>query len=562
MVLAGRKGAEQEAGAADVEGGVAVGDGVGEGAAGRRGRDGEIGDGDDDLEVFWFEAHGAHADGGEGPDHEPAEEGGGGVVGVAVELADDVEQVGGGDLTPEQVVGGDGPADERGRAPAQASRRRDEVLLHETEVGVRLADELGDKARRPVGRMLGPARDQIGTRTAYLYLRMSRPVQPDPHAQREREPNRIVAWSEVCGGGRDADGDHLAGLSMNSATASNVAGTGSGSCTRPRITSGSLSPCPVRTLTTVPSGPLPSPASFMRPAMPAAEAGSQKTPSSWASISWAARISASVTLSMRPPDSRAAERAPSLLAGEPILMALATVSGLSKSWPATSGEAPSAWKPSMRGAEPACPAPRHSQKPFQYDVMLPAFPTGRASASGGSPRVSATSKAAVFCPSIRSGFTELTRVTSPSSAAILFESFRAASKFPSIWTIRAPCARTCTALPSAILPAGTTTKHSIPARAALAAAEAAVFPVEAQTQAWLPVAAALLMATVIPRSLNEAVGFMPSNFKNSLAPMRSETLRASIRGVSPSPMVAIASSGISGSHSRYLRTTPCRNTRA
>ncbi len=76
--------------------------------------------------------------------------------------------------------------------------------------------------------------------------------------------------------------------------------------------------------------------------MPAAEAGSQKTPSSWASISWAARISASVTLSMRPPESRAAERAPSLLAGEPILMALATVSGLSKSWPATSGEAPSA----------------------------------------------------------------------------------------------------------------------------------------------------------------------------------------------------------------------------
>src|SRR5215212_9742693 len=270
MVLAGRKGAEQEAGAADVEGGVAVGDGVGEGAAGRRGRDGEIGDGDDDLEVFWFEAHGAHADGGEGPDHEPAEEGGGGVVGVAVELADDVEK----------VVGGDGPADERGRAPAQPPCRRYGVLLNETEVGVRLADEFGHKARRPVGRMLGPARDQVGTSAVYLYLGMGRPVKAYPHAQREREPHRVVAGSEVCGGGGDADGDHLSGLSIRPATASNVAGTGSGSCTRPRITSGSLSPCPVRTLTTVPSGPLPSPASFMRPAIPAAEAGSQKTPSS------------------------------------------------------------------------------------------------------------------------------------------------------------------------------------------------------------------------------------------------------------------------------------------
>src|SRR5215212_3444118 len=170
MVLAGRKGAEQEAGAADVEGGVAVGDGVGEGAAGRRGRDGEIGDGDDDLEVFWFETDGAHADGGEGPDHEPAEEGGGSVVGVAVELADDVEQVGGGDLTPEKLVGGDGPADERGRAPAQSSCRRYGVLLNETEVGVRLTDELGHEARRPVGGMLGAARDQVGTRAANLYL--------------------------------------------------------------------------------------------------------------------------------------------------------------------------------------------------------------------------------------------------------------------------------------------------------------------------------------------------------------------------------------------------------
>src|SRR5215210_8578359 len=136
MVLARREGAEQEAGAADVEGGVAVGDRVWEGAAGRRGRDGEIGDGDDNLEVLRFEAHGANADGGEGSDHQSAEEGRGRVVGVAVELADDVEQVGGGDLTPEQIVGGDRPANERGSTPAQTPRGRDRVLLHETELGV------------------------------------------------------------------------------------------------------------------------------------------------------------------------------------------------------------------------------------------------------------------------------------------------------------------------------------------------------------------------------------------------------------------------------------------
>src|SRR5215210_1386765 len=385
---------------------------------------------------------------------------------MSVQLADDVEEVGGCDLPPEQVVGGYGPADERGRAPTQPPRRRNGVLLHETEVDVRLPYELCHEPGGPVGRMRGPARDEVCPRTEYLNRRVGRSIKPDPHAKRECEPHRVVAGSEVRGRRRDADGDQLTELFINCVTASNVAGTGSGSCTRPRITSGSLSPCPVRTLTTVPSGSLPSPASFMRPAIPAAEAGSQNTPSSRASISWAARISASVTLSIRPPESLAAARAPSPLAGEPILMALATVSGFSKSCPATSGEAPSAWKPSMRGTESECPASRHSRKPFQYEVMFPALPTGRARTSGGPPRTSATSKAAVFWPSIRSGLTEFTSVTSPSSSAIRCESFRATSKLPSIWTIRAPCASTCTALPRAILPAGTTTKHSTPALAA------------------------------------------------------------------------------------------------
>src|ERR687894_767435 len=193
--------------------------------------------------------------------------------------------------------------------------------------------------------------------------------------------------------------------------------------------------------------------------------------------------------------------------------------------------------------------------------MLPALPTGRAIASGGAPSTSQTSKAPVFWPSMRSGFTELTRVTSPRSAAILCEIPSAASKLPSICTISAPCARTCTALPRAIFPAGTTTKHRMPARAAYAAAEAAVFPVEAQTAARLPEATARLMATVIPRSLNEAVGFIPSNFRNRRAPPGGEGGGPRTGGVPPSPMVVTASSGMGGNPPRNRRITPCLNTR-
>src|SRR4051812_1079119 len=82
-------------------------------------------------------------------------------------------------------------------------------------------------------------------------------------------------------------------------------------------------------------------------------------------------------------------------------IALATVSGASTGLPSTSGAAPSAWKPSIRGREP------RSEKPFQYAVTLPALPTGMHSASI-SPSSSRISKLAVFCPSRRNGLTEFT----------------------------------------------------------------------------------------------------------------------------------------------------------
>ena len=54
-----------------------------------------------------------------------------------------------------------------------------------------------------------------------------------------------------------------------------------------------------------------------------------------------------------------ASTASSQRAGLPIRIALATVSGCSTGAPCTIGAAPSAWKPSIRGA---CPI---SEKPFQ-----------------------------------------------------------------------------------------------------------------------------------------------------------------------------------------------------
>ncbi len=67
-------------------------------------------------------------------------------------------------------------------------------------------------------------------------------------------------------------------------------------------------------------------------------------------------------------------------------------------------------------------------------------------------------------------------------------------------------------LPAAILPSGTITAPRTPARAAYAAADADVLPVEAQINARLPCSTAFDTATVMPRSLNEPVGFSASYF--------------------------------------------------
>jgi hypothetical protein len=103
----------------------------------------------------------------------------------------------------------------------------------------------------------------------------------------------------------------------------------------------------------------------MTPATPAADDGSQKTPSSSASARYAARISSSLTASIRPPLSSRAATALAHDAGLPIRIAVAIVSGSSTGRPRTSGAAPAAWNPHISGVASTRPAARYSEKPAQ-----------------------------------------------------------------------------------------------------------------------------------------------------------------------------------------------------
>ena len=129
-------------------------------------------------------------------------------------------------------------------------------------------------------------------------------------------------------------------------------------------------------------------------------------------------------------------------------------------------------------------------------------------------------------------------------------SFSASSKLPRSAITRAPCISAWASLPVAILPSGTITAPRRPPRAAYAARLAAVLPVEAQITASAPWRMASETAHVIPRSLNEPVGFAPSNFSHTSTPARSLTRSARTSGVEPSSSETTGSSGANGSRSR------------
>src|SRR6266487_5134041 len=116
--------------------------------------------------------------------------------------------------------------------------------------------------------------------------------------------------------------------------------------------------------------------------------------------------------------------------------------------------------------------------------------------------------------------------------------------------------KACSNLPLAIFPAGKITTHEIPARAAYAAAEAEVFPVDAQMSAVVPHSLALDTATVIPRSLNDPVGLSPSFLTKTSQPRptRALNLGENNSGVFPSPSEITALHG--GRNSRKRSITP------
>src|SRR3712207_2340645 len=133
---------------------------------------------------------------------------------------------------------------------------------------------------------------------------------------------------------------------------------------------------------------------------------------------------------------------------------------------------------------------------------------------------------------------------------------RQSSKLPCTCSSSALCAIAWLSLPMAILPSGTSTAAVMPACVAYAAADADVLPVEAQMTAFAPCSTAFEMAIVIPRSLKEPVGFMPSYLTHTFAPVRAESAGAGISGVPPSPSVTIGVASVMFSRSAYSRRTP------
>ena len=68
--------------------------------------------------------------------------------------------------------------------------------------------------------------------------------------------------------------------------------------------------------------------------------------------------------------------------------------------------------------------------------------------------------------------------------------------------------------------------------------------------------AAMLIATVMPRSLNDPVGFPPSTLRYTSQPVRADRTGAGSSGVPPSRRVITGVASVTGSQSRYSSITP------
>ncbi len=123
------------------------------------------------------------------------------------------------------------------------------------------------------------------------------------------------------------------------------------------------------------------------------------------------------------------------------------------------------------------------------------------------------------------------------------------SKSVSTSSTRAPYVIACESCSADTFPRGSSTALGIPARAAYAAIDADVSPVEAQITRAAPTCPAHDTPATMPRSLKLSVGFSPSCLSHSVpTPQYARTRSpASYRGVSPSLSVTTRSLGRSGS---------------
>src|SRR5262249_9447337 len=158
---------------------------------------------------------------------------------------------------------------------------------------------------------------------------------------------------------------------------------------------------------------------------------------------------------------------------------------------------------------------------------------------------------------MRYGLMELTMLTG-SVLPISCTRRMPSSKLPRICSTIEPCIIACESLPSAILRPGRRTKQALPPGAAWAAAEAEVLPVEAQMIARAPSSPPRVTAIVMPRPLNEPVGFRPSNLARTRTRLRTSRGRfsSSMSGVAPSLSEIARVSAATGRRSRYLSISP------
>ena len=108
------------------------------------------------------------------------------------------------------------------------------------------------------------------------------------------------------------------------------------------------------------------------------------------------------------------------------------------------------------------------------------------------------------------------------------------SNVPRTWTSRAPTARACASLPSATAPCGQQDLRRQAGARRVRRRRRGRVPGRRADHPVAPAATARDTATVIPRSLNDPVGFMLSSFSQRSTPSSSESTSACMSGVEPS----------------------------